>query len=62
MRLPNGSGMNREVHGEVSWVYSPLSMLKGEKTAKIGLNIKRNKAEWRNRYLMKTLEACNFYF
>ena len=37
-----------------------LSMLKREKSSKVGLNVKRNKAGWDNRYLIKILEASDF--
>lgn len=37
-----------------------LNMLKMEKTSKVGLAIKKNKAGWDNRYLCKVLEASGF--
>lgn len=37
-----------------------LSMLKREKTAKVGINIKRNKAGWDNRYLTQILKSSDF--
>jgi len=37
-----------------------LNMLKMEKTSKVGLAIKKNKAGWDNRYLCKILEASGF--
>lgn len=37
-----------------------LGMLKREKTSKVGINIKRNKAGWDNRYLAKILKASDF--
>lgn len=37
-----------------------LNLLKMEKTAKVGLKIKRNKAGWDNRYLTKVLVAAGF--
>ncbi|HMF58493.1 MAG TPA: ISAs1 family transposase, partial [Pyrinomonadaceae bacterium] len=32
-----------------------LNLLKREKTAKVGVKIKRNKAGWDNNYLLKVL-------
>lgn len=37
-----------------------LNMLKMEKTAKVGLKIKQNKAGWNNNYLIKILKASGF--
>jgi predicted transposase YbfD/YdcC len=37
-----------------------LAMLKREKTSKVGINIKRNKAGWDNRYLAQILKASEF--
>lgn len=37
-----------------------LNMLKKEKTSKVGINIKRNKAGWDNRYLAKILMSSDF--
>ena len=37
-----------------------LNMLKREKTAKVGINGKRNKAGWDNRYLIQILKASDF--
>jgi len=37
-----------------------LSMLKAEKSAKVGLKIKRSKAGWNNKYLMKVLKLAEF--
>lgn len=37
-----------------------LSMLKREKTSKVGINVKRNKAGWDNRYLAQILRASDF--
>lgn len=37
-----------------------LNMLKMEKTSKVGLAVKKNKAGWDNRYLCKILEASGF--
>jgi predicted transposase YbfD/YdcC len=37
-----------------------LSMLKKEKTSKVGIKIKRNKAGWDNRYLAQILMSSDF--
>ena len=37
-----------------------LTMLKQEKTAKVGLKIKRSKAGWDNTYLAKILSTAGF--
>ena len=37
-----------------------LSMLKKEKTSKVGIKIKRNKAGWDNRYLAQILKSSDF--